>query len=107
MKKLIKMLKLNNLQYNPNRDPQVYRRLPDEAFRIQAWLDGSGTAACKITDAAGKVLAETSVTLPGVYTQELRFPTPGVRVVTLSVSAGGESVSENLRLDVLDHAWIG
>ena len=107
MKKLIKLLKLNNLQYNFNRDPQVYRRLPGEPFRIQAWLEGSGAAACKITDAAGQVLGEANVNLPGVYDQEVRFSTPGVRVVTLSISAGGESVSENLRLDVLDHAWVG
>ena len=107
MKKLIKLLKLNNLQYNPNRDPQVYRRLPNEPFRIQAWLEGSSAADCKITDAAGQVLGEAKVNLPGVYDQEVRFPTPGARVVTLSISANGETVSENLRLDVLDHAWVG
>lgn len=107
MKKLVKLLKLNNLQFNPNRDPQVYRRLPNEPFRIQAWLDGSGSAECKIADAAGRILGQASIDLPGVYTQEVSFPTAGARVVTLTVASGGESVSENLRLDVLDHAWIG
>ena len=107
MKKLVKLLKLNNLQYNANRDPQVYRRLPNEPFRIQAWVDGSGKASCNITDAAGHVLGKAEVPLPGVYTQELRFPDAGARVVTLNISANGESFSENLRLDVLDRAWVG
>lgn len=107
MKKLVKLVKLNNLQYNANRDPQVYRRLANENFRIQALLDGSGSATCKLTDTTGKVLVEKNVPLPGTFTHEISFPTPGIRVVTLSVEGGGEKFAQDLRLDVLDHAWIG
>ena len=39
MKKLVKVVKLNNLQYNANRDPEVYRRCIKEPFRLQALLD--------------------------------------------------------------------
>ncbi len=45
MERLVKLVNLNNLQYNPNHDPQVYRRrIPNRAFRIQALLEGTGTA---------------------------------------------------------------
>jgi hypothetical protein len=107
MKKLVKLVKLNNLQYNANRDPQVYRRCANENFRIQALLEGTGQAKCTLTDAAGKVVAEKSVALPGTFTQEISFPTPGIRLVTLNVEGNGEKVSEDLRLDVMDHAWVG
>jgi len=107
MKKLVKLIKMNNLQYNANRDPQVYRRCANENFRIQALLDGAGQAKCKITDVAGKVLAEKNVALPGTFTHEISFPTPGIRVVTLSVEGSGEKFSQDLRLDVMDHAWVG
>lgn len=107
MKKLVKLVKLNNLQYNANRDPAVYRRCANENFRIQALLDGSGQAKCKITDTAGKVLAEKTTALPGTFTHEISFPTPGIRVVTLSVEGNGEKFAQDLRLDVMEHAWIG
>ncbi|MBI2312203.1 MAG: hypothetical protein HYU77_06870 [Betaproteobacteria bacterium] len=103
----VKMLKLNNLQYNPNRDPQVYRRCVNEPFRIQALLEGKGAARCVLKNAEGTVLAEKSVALPGTFTHELRFPTAGVRVVTLTVEANGRRYSQDLRLDVLEHAWEG
>ena len=107
MKKLVKLVKLNNLQYNANRDPEVYRRVANENFRIQAMLDGSGQAKCKIADVTGKILAEKNVALPGVFNHEISFPTPGVRVITLSVEANGEKYAQDLRLDVLEHTWIG
>ena len=107
MKKLVKYIKINNLQYNANRDPEVYRRSINENFRIQALLDGSGQANCTITDAAGKVLAEKNIALPGTFTHEIAFPTAGIRVVTLSVEGNGEMFSQDLRLDVMEHAWIG
>lgn len=107
MKKLVKLVKVNNLQYNANRDPEVYRRSANENFRIQAWLDGSGQAKCRIVDATGKVLNEQTVNLPGHCTHEVSFPTPGTRVVTLSVEGNGEKFTQDLRLDVVDHAWIG
>ncbi len=107
MKKLVKLIKLNNLQYNPNRDPEVYRRTPGQAFRIQALLDGAGSARCRLTDATGKVLAEKSVSLPGTFTHEIAYDTPGIRLVTLEIEGNGEKFSQDLRLDVMEHAWIG
>ena len=107
MKKLVKLIKLNNEQYNANRDPEIYRRVANQPFRVQAVLDGTGEATCKLTDAADKVLNEQKVRLPGTYSHEFSFPTPGIRVVTLTVEGGGETFRHDLRLDVMDHAWIG
>ncbi|MCC6610711.1 MAG: hypothetical protein IT515_13685 [Burkholderiales bacterium] len=107
MKKLVKLVKLNNLQYNPNRDPQVYRRVAGEAFRIQAYLDGPGTAQCVVRDAAGKAMVERAVPAPGPFTHELAFDKPGQYLVTLEVSRNGERFALPLRLDVLEHAWVG
>jgi hypothetical protein len=106
-KALVKLIKLNNLQYNANRDPQVYRRCVDEPFRIQVLLDGRGEARCTLTDDKGRALAEQSVTLPGAFSHELSYPTPGVRLVTLTVEANGQRHARDLRLDVLEHAWVG
>jgi hypothetical protein len=99
---LVKMVKLNNLQYNANHDPQVYRRLANEPFRIQALLNGGGSARCRITDQSGAVLAEQLVALPGTFTQELTFPDPGTQMVRLTVEAGDVRYAQDLRLDVLE-----
>lgn len=107
MKKLVKLVKVNNLQYNANRDPEVYRRSTNESFRIQALIDGAGAAQCKLLDSAGKMLHEQTVHAPGTYTHEISFATPGVRVVTLLVEGNGQKFIQDLRLDVLEHAWIG
>src|SRR5437879_3495542 len=107
MSSLVKLIKFNNLQYNANRDPQVYRRCVNEAFRIQALLDGSGQARCVLRDVGGNILVEKEVALPGMFTHELSYATPGARVVTFSIEGGGEQFSQDLRLDVMDHAWIG
>lgn len=107
MRKLVKMVKLNGLQYNANRDPQVYRRCANEAFRIQAVLEGGGQVRCRLTDQRGAVIAEQTVAAPGTFTHELSFPTPGVRLVTLSVEAGDQRFAQDLRLDVLDQPWAG
>lgn len=104
---LIKMIKINNLQYNSNRDPQVYRRCVNEPFRIQAILGGSGTARCTLRDANNQVIAEKAIALPGTFTHELSFTRPGIRLVTLSVEGNGKKISQDLRLDVLEHAWVG
>jgi hypothetical protein len=37
----------------------------------------------------------------------LSFATPGVRLITLSVESNGQQSSRDLRLDVLEHAWVG
>jgi hypothetical protein len=107
VKKLVKLVKLNNLQYNPNRDPQVYRRVAGQPFRIQALLEGAGTAKCIVRDAAGKALVERDVPAPGTFTHELAYDKPGQYLVTLEVSRGGETFAQPLRLDVLEHAWVG
>lgn len=39
MQKLVRQIRLNNLQYNALRDPAVYRRCANQPFRIQARLD--------------------------------------------------------------------
>lgn len=104
---LIKMIKINNLQYHPNRDPQVYRRVVNETFRIQATLAGRGTARCALRDAKGQVIAEKAIALPGTFTHELSFTAPGIRLVTLSVEGNGQKFSQDLRLDVMEHAWVG
>lgn len=104
---LIIIIKINNLQYNPNRDPQAYRRTVNEAFRIQAALAGRGTARCTLRDAKDQVIAEKAIALPGTFTHELSFTTPGIRLVTLAVENNGQKSSQDLRLDVMEHAWIG
>ncbi|HSO08093.1 MAG TPA: hypothetical protein VLW45_12700 [Pelomicrobium sp.] len=107
MQRLLKMLKINNLQYNANRDPEVYRRAVNKPFRIQAVLAGSGTARCQLVDAAGKVVADKSLQLPGTFTHELSYGAPGVHVLRLKVEGGGQVAEQDLRLDVVEHDWIG
>jgi hypothetical protein len=96
---LVRMVQINGLQFNANRDPQAYRRPVGTAFRIQALLAGSGEARCTLTDAEGRVLAEATERLPGRFGCELNFDTPGSRVVTLSVSSGEAQFRQDFRLD--------
>lgn len=105
--KLVKLIKINGLQYNPNRDPQVYRRCVNELFRIQVLLDGEGEARCTLRDANGQILDEKMIARPGTYTHELSFPAPGAYIVTLTVENAGQRMARDLRLDVLEHAWVG
>jgi hypothetical protein len=106
-KPLIKLLNLNGLPYNPNRDPQSYRRCVSEPFRIQALLDGAGEARCRLEDVQGRPLAEATVALPGAFDCQLTFDTPGSRIVSIRIEAGDRSATETLRLDVLERAWVG
>ncbi len=107
MSKLVRLVKLNNLQFNANRDPQVYRRLPGEKFRIQAFLVGAGSARCTLSDASGAVLVTREVMAPASFEAEVDYQEPGHHVVTLDVTRGAERFTQDLRLDVLAHAWIG
>lgn len=106
-KPLLRMVKLNGLQYNANRDPAAYRRVAGQAFHLEAWLDGRGEARCSVLDERGLSLAAQSVPRPGRFSCELRFERAGSRVVTLLVESGGEKLSQALRLDVMTQAWIG
>ncbi|WMT48191.1 MAG: hypothetical protein RE468_06140 [Acidithiobacillus caldus] len=104
--KLIKMVKLNNLEYNPNRDPQVYRRVVGHPFRIQAFLGGSGKATVTVS-CEGKTLKESTLELPGNFSYELTFKDAGVRIVTLTVKNDNQSESRDLLLDTEAHAKVG
>ena len=106
-KPLLKTLSLNGLQYNPNRDPQVYRRCVNEPFRIRAVLEGAGEARCCVEDAQGRSLAKQTLALPGTFDCTVMFDTPGSRVVSIRIDAVDQTAAEDLRLDVLEHAWIG
>ncbi|MFA7496397.1 MAG: hypothetical protein AB7C98_02565 [Acidithiobacillus sp.] len=104
--KLVKMVKLNNLQYNANRDPQVYRRVAGHPFRIQAMLEGKGSAKVTIT-CEGKTLKDASIELPGIFSYEITFKDAGIRIATLTVSVDGASESHDLLLDTEAHAKVG
>jgi hypothetical protein len=41
------------------------------------------------------------------FTHEIAFPSAGVRIVTLAIEGNGEKFAQDLRLDVLEHAWVG
>lgn len=103
-KPLVRMVKLNGLQYNANRDPQAYRRRLGEAFSLQAMLDGSGRATCSVSDAQGAMLASGELARPGTFSAELRFDAPGTRLVTLRVASDTEHFEQTLRLDTLPAA---
>ena len=66
MQNPVKILRINGMEYNANRDPQIYRRMPKQAFQIQATLSGKGAVNIKF-EAEGKVVAEKSVGLPGKF----------------------------------------
>ncbi|NIR59473.1 MAG: hypothetical protein GWO02_08095 [Gammaproteobacteria bacterium] len=106
MRKLVKMIKLNNLQYNANRDPQFYRRLPNEEFRLQVFLEGRGQARARL-EAEDRTLCDAQIELPGVLDCRFAFDTAGVRIGTLTVEGEGETHRQDLRLDVIAEAWVG
>ena len=107
MSSLVKLVKLNNLQFNANRDPQVYRRVAGESFRIQAFIAGTSSAKCTLRDASGATLAAQDVTPPQPFNVEVSYNEPGQYIVTLEVARGTERFTQDLRLDVLAHAWVG
>jgi hypothetical protein len=107
MGKLVKLVRLNGLQFNANRDPQVYRRAVGEPFRIQALVDAGAGVSCTLRDVRGQIIVAAAVPAGGTFTHDLTFNTPGVHVVTLVAERSGESFAQDLRLDVLAHAWVG
>lgn len=100
-KPLVRMVKVNGLQYNANRDPQAYRREAGAPFRLEALLEGTGEAQCTVSDERGGVLAEARVPRPGRFSCQLKFDRPGTRLVTLRVDAGESRFAQTLRLDSL------
>lgn len=104
--KLVKLIKLNNLQYNANRDPEVYRRPINQEFRLQAVLNGSGSAKARF-EAEGKTLGESTVNLPGSFECKFSYDTAGTRVGKLVIEGNGETFQQDIRIDVTEHAWIG
>lgn len=101
MAKLVKMVRLNGLEYNVNRDPEVYRRGVGEDFALQLWLGGLGDARVTLSIADGTVLHDVKVPRGRSSTLHVRFDTPGSRVATLEISAGAERHVQDLRLDVV------
>ncbi len=104
--KLVKLVKLNNLQYNPNRDPNVYRRPVNKEFRLQALLDGQGSAKASFT-VDGKTLCESTVQLPGTFECKFKFPQADTHIGELVIEGHGETYRQNIRIDVVEHEWIG
>lgn len=104
---IIKFIKINNLQYNALRDPQVYRRVAGEPFRIQVVVAGSGESMVTLADEKGATLVTGKVQAPGTFSHELAFAKPGVRIVTVTAQHADHSESIDLRLDVMAHAWVG
>ncbi|MDA8390337.1 MAG: hypothetical protein M0Z76_06370 [Gammaproteobacteria bacterium] len=108
MNTLVKFVRLNNLTYNANRDPAVYRRVPKKPFRIQALLNGSGRAHAQVlVDGETSARCDQQISLPDTFTCEVAFDTPGTRVATLVIESGGQTFRQDLRLDVMAHEWIG
>jgi hypothetical protein len=105
MTHLVKFVRLNGLQFNANRDPQVYRRAVGEPFRIEARVGAD--ARCTLRDVRGKSLATADVPAGGTFAHAVTYDRPGVHVVTLTAERGADSFGQDLRLDVLAHAWIG
>lgn len=105
--KLIKFIKINNLQYNILRDPQAYRRVAGEPFRIQVVIAGSGESMVTLADEKGATLVEGKVRAPGTFSHELAFAKPGVRIVTVTARHADHSEAIDMRLDVMAHAWVG
>lgn len=106
MPPLVKQIKLNNVQYHVNRDPEFYRRMPEQEFRVQAFLGGNGEVQVRF-EAEDRTLCEERIPLPGVFDCRFRFDTPGTRVGTLSITQGADTVETDIRLDVNEHRWIG
>jgi hypothetical protein len=103
---LVKLLKLNNLQYNANRDPAFYRRPVNEEFRLQVMLGGSGEAKARFS-VEGQALCEETIALPGTFDCRFRFATAGTRVAVLAIESASGAYRDNIRIDVLEHAPIG
>ena len=106
MSSIIKLVSVNNVEYNANRDPQVYRRKAGDNFSIQARLQGSGTAKAHF-EVGGDIKCEKTVSLPGKFDCQVSFDEAGTRIGSLVVEANGSTETRDIRLDVEEYDWIG
>ena len=103
--KLVKLVKVNNLEYNNNRDPKVFRRQVGESFRVQALLGGEGSAKAKLV-IDGTTVSESDVSMPGTFECAVKAEAAGTRQGVLTVEGNGETFTRDIRFDVLDGpAW--
>ncbi|MDH5256874.1 MAG: hypothetical protein OEX07_02670 [Gammaproteobacteria bacterium] len=100
----IKTIKLNNLQYNSNRDPQVFRRVVNKPFRLQVILGGTGNANVTLTT-GDNTLSQQTVNLPGTFDCDVKFDTAASHLGTVSVEVNGETFKDYVRFDVTDGPW--
>ena len=100
MTKLVRSIRLNDLDYHPSRNPRTYGRPAGAAIRIQARLAGGGTAHVELVDAQGNILHAASVALPGEYRHELSIGSAGAHRLTLKARATNKHFSQDLHLDV-------
>lgn len=98
-------IRINNLQYNANRDPQFYRRLPNQPFRVEVDVAGKGTATVRLE--VENEIKEQKLELPGKFDCQVSFSTPKSRIGVIIIERDGKRVTQNIRFDVMDHEWIG
>ncbi len=104
---IIKLIKINNLQYNALRDPQVYRRVAGEPLRIQVGVGGTGPVRIALANDKGTNLVQGNVQAPGTFSHALAYDRPGVHIVTVTAQQGDRRETRDLRLDVMARAWVG
>jgi len=100
----IKTIKLNNLQYNSNRDPQAFRGIINKPFRLQVLLTGTGSADVTLST-TGKILSQQTVSLPGTFECEISFDTAVSHLGTIKVDVNSESYKDYVRFDVTETPW--
>ncbi|RMD70066.1 MAG: hypothetical protein D6819_05220 [Gammaproteobacteria bacterium] len=104
MENIIRQVMLNHLIYNPNRDPEVYRRPPGKPFHIQALLAGRGKARVTL-EVEGSILCEEEIELPGTFDCTVTLDAPGLHPAFLTAAADGHLERRYLPLDVEASAW--
>ena len=100
----IKYIKLNNLQYNANRDPQIFRRVINESFRLQVVLGGTGSANVSV-NTADQAISSGTVSLPGTFDCDVTFDNAASHLGTIIVEVNGETYTDYVRFDVTEEPW--
>lgn len=106
MQNPISQISLNNLEYNTNRDPQVYRRSINKPFNLKVKMIGSGSANVSLK-VAGETISKESVSLPGLFEANPSFDSVGTRVGTILVESGNNVFETFIRFDVLEKDYTG